>query len=78
MRTINEFIYPKEKYIEHDPEKNYRDVCNLINSQTAGALGAAILTAKTSGYFKSETEAFLSMEGKPIVVEPAKRGNRNV
>lgn len=45
---------------------------NLINGQTAGALGAAMLAAIGTGYFKDEEEAFKGMGGKAVVIEPNK------
>lgn len=42
----------------------------LINGQTAGALGAAILAGVGSGIFKNEKEGFNAMGGSPEIKEP--------
>jgi xylulokinase len=42
----------------------------LINGQTAGAMGAAILAGIGSGIFKNEKEGFSAMGGTPHIVEP--------
>ncbi len=43
----------------------------LINGQTAGALGAAILAAIGAGLFRDEHEAFSSMGGEGTVIAPS-------
>ena len=45
---------------------------NLINGQTAGAIGAAMLAAIGAGYFKNEAEAFKGMGGKAVIIKPNK------
>jgi sugar (pentulose or hexulose) kinase len=43
----------------------------LINGQTAGAVGAAILAAIGAGLFQNEREAFASMGGEGTVITPS-------
>jgi sugar (pentulose or hexulose) kinase len=43
----------------------------LINGQTAGAVGAAILAAIGAGLFRDEREAFASMGGEGMVITPS-------
>jgi xylulokinase len=43
----------------------------LINGQTAGAVGAAILAAIGAGLFRDEGEAFTSMGGEGKVITPS-------
>jgi xylulokinase len=43
----------------------------LINGQTAGAVGAAILAAVGAGLFRNEREAFASMGGEGRVISPS-------
>ena len=43
----------------------------LINGQTAGAMGAAILAAIGAGLFQDEREAFASMGGEGTVITPS-------
>jgi len=43
----------------------------LINGQTAGAVGAAILAAIGAGLFRDEREAFASMGGEGKVITPS-------
>lgn len=43
----------------------------LINGQTAGAVGAAILAAIGVGLFRDEREAFASMGGEGTVITPS-------
>jgi sugar (pentulose or hexulose) kinase len=43
----------------------------LINGQTAGAVGAAMLAAIGAGLFKDEGEAFASMGGEGTVITPS-------
>ena len=42
----------------------------LINGQTAGAVGAAVLAAVGCGLFSDEKEAFAAMGGAEILIEP--------
>ena len=42
----------------------------LINGQTAGAYGAALLGAIGTGVFSGEKEAFSSLSGKPEIIYP--------
>jgi len=42
----------------------------LINGQTAGAMGAAILAAIGCGLYSGEREAFAAMGGSETVIEP--------
>jgi len=44
---------------------------NLINGQTAGAVGAAMLAARGAGFFKDESEAFHAMGGRATIIEPS-------
>jgi xylulokinase len=43
----------------------------LVNGQTAGAVGAAILAAVGAGLFRDEREAFASMGGEGSVITPS-------
>jgi xylulokinase len=43
----------------------------LINGQTAGAVGAAILAAVGAGLFRDERESFAAMGGTGLVISPA-------
>jgi xylulokinase len=43
----------------------------LINGQTAGAVGAAILAAVGAGLFRNERDAFASMGGEGTVITPS-------
>jgi xylulokinase len=43
----------------------------LINGQTAGAVGAAILAAVGAGLFRDEVQAFESMGGEGTVISPS-------
>ena len=43
----------------------------LINGQTAGAVGAAILAAIGAGLFRNEREAFEAMGGDGIIITPS-------
>jgi len=44
---------------------------SLINGQSAGALGAAIMAGTGAGYFSNENEAFQAMSGPVVLIEPS-------
>jgi len=44
---------------------------SLINGQSAGAFGAAIMAGIGAGYFNDESEAFQKMKGRSIMIEPS-------
>jgi sugar (pentulose or hexulose) kinase len=48
----------------------------LINGQTAGAMGAAMLAAVGCGLFSDEREAFAAMGGRATLIEPEAAGVR--
>jgi len=48
----------------------------LINGQTAGAVGAAVMASVGIGCFETEEEAFDAMGGKGRVVHADERLNR--